>query len=63
MLPLQNDLYKSETIQQAWRSLSSEYELMSTNWSKTRDQESMQDNTVMYHYFEVSFVWRNYIGS
>ena len=62
-LPLQNDLYKSETIQRPQRSLSSESELVLTNGSKTRDLESNLDKTVLYHYFEVSFVWRNYMGS
>ena len=63
MLPLKNDLYKSETIQQPQRSLSSEFELVLTNWSKMRDLESSPNKTVLYHYFEVSFVWRNYMGS
>ena len=54
---------KFETIQQPKRFLSAEFELVLTNWSQTRDLESSLDKTVVYHYFEVRFVWRNYMGS
>ena len=64
VLPLQNDLYKIyETIQQPKRSLSLEFELVLTNWSQTRGLEFSLAKTVLYHYFEVSFVWINYMGS
>ena len=54
---------KSEQTQQPQRSLPSEFELVLTNWSKTRDLEASLGKTVLYHYFEVSSVWRNYMGS
>ena len=54
---------KSETIQQPYRSLSTEFEIVLTNWSKTRDLESSPNKTVHCHYSEVSLVWRNYMGS
>ena len=54
---------KSETIQQPKRPLSLEFELVLTNWSKNRDLESSPNETVLYHYFEVSSVWRNYMAS
>ena len=49
-----------ETIQQPKRSLSSEFELV---LSQTRGLEFSLNKTVLYHYFEVSFVSRNYMGS
>ena len=42
---------------------SSEFELVLTNWSQTRDLESNLDKTVLYHYFEVNCLWRHYMGS
>ena len=54
---------KFETIQQQpQRSLSSEFELVSSNWLKTRDLESSPNKTVLYYYFEESFAGRNYMG-
>ena len=53
---------KYETIQQPKRSLSSKFELALTNWSQTRGLEFSLDKTVLYHYFEVSFLSRNYVG-
>ena len=44
------------------RSLSSEFELVLTNWSQTRGLEFSLDKTVLYHYFEVSFLSRNCMG-
>ena len=54
---------KYETIQQPKRSLSLEFEHVLTNWSQTRGLEFSLDKTVLYHYFEVSFVCRDYMGS
>ena len=54
---------KYETIQQPKRSLSLEFELVSTNWSQTRDLEFSLDKTVLYHYFEVSFVCGDFMGT
>ena len=31
-------------------------------WSKTKDLQSSLHKIVLYHYFEVSFVWKNYMG-
>ena len=53
---------KYETIQQPKRSLSSEFKRVLTNWSQTRGLEFSLDKTVLYHYFEVSFLSRNYMG-
>ena len=54
---------KFETIQLPKRSLSLEFELVWTNWSQTIGLEFSLDKTVLYHYFEVCFVCRDYMGS